>query len=119
MFYFLSIIPVVLHLNRLSQLMGNRLTDNNADIADLSDANRPTKLAEQYSELYDNQWTEAFIWLTEYSKLRDRDAVNLLLHALSVLLTTLFKIVPSHRLGQLSTYANHSVNSKKSNFMFI
>jgi hypothetical protein len=26
----------------------------------LSDPNRPTKLGEVYSELYDNQWTDAF-----------------------------------------------------------
>ncbi|XP_052798489.1 myosin-9-like [Mya arenaria] len=45
---------------RLSKLLGQRLTDANPNIADLSDQNRPTKLAERYSELYDNQWTEAF-----------------------------------------------------------
>lgn len=40
--------------------MGNKLSDNNPDIADLSDQNRPTKLAEKYQEIYDNQWTVAF-----------------------------------------------------------
>lgn len=40
--------------------MGQKLTDNNPNIADLSDKNRPTKLAERYTELYDNQWTDAF-----------------------------------------------------------
>ncbi|KAH3806405.1 hypothetical protein DPMN_134726 [Dreissena polymorpha] len=40
--------------------MGQRLTDNNPNIKDLSDKNRPTKLAERYSELYDNEWTNAF-----------------------------------------------------------
>ncbi|XP_060595624.1 uncharacterized protein LOC132749745 [Ruditapes philippinarum] len=33
---------------------------NNPDIPDLSDTNRPTKIAEKFSELYDNEWTEAF-----------------------------------------------------------
>ncbi|XP_053398658.1 uncharacterized protein LOC128556865 [Mercenaria mercenaria] len=47
-------------LTRLSQMAGARLTDNNPNIADLSDPNRPTKIGEQYSELYDNQWTDAF-----------------------------------------------------------
>lgn len=46
--------------NRLSKLMGQKLTDNNPNIADLSDKNRPTKLAERFTELYDNQWTDAF-----------------------------------------------------------
>ncbi|XP_052214323.1 paramyosin-like [Dreissena polymorpha] len=45
---------------RLSKLMGQRLTDNNPNITDLSDKNRPTKLAERYSELYDNEWADAF-----------------------------------------------------------
>ncbi|XP_052794310.1 myosin-1B-like [Mya arenaria] len=45
---------------KLSKVMGQKLTDNNPNIADLSDKNRPTKLAERYSELYDNQWTDAF-----------------------------------------------------------
>lgn len=40
--------------------MGQKLTDNNPNVADLSDVNRPTKLAEKYTELYDNQWTDAF-----------------------------------------------------------
>ena len=45
---------------RLSKLMGQKLTDANPNIADLSDLNRPTKLAERFIELYDNQWTDAF-----------------------------------------------------------
>jgi len=40
--------------------MGQKLTHNNPNIADLSDKNRPTKLAERYTELYDNQWTDAY-----------------------------------------------------------
>ncbi|XP_052263645.1 uncharacterized protein LOC127866855 isoform X2 [Dreissena polymorpha] len=45
---------------RLSKLASSNLTYNNPNIADLSDQNRPTKLAEKFSELYDNQWTDAF-----------------------------------------------------------
>ncbi|KAL3879271.1 hypothetical protein ACJMK2_031573 [Sinanodonta woodiana] len=45
---------------RLSEHAGALLTHDNPSIADLSDPNRPTKLAEKYSELYDNQWTDAF-----------------------------------------------------------
>jgi hypothetical protein len=47
-------------LFRLSKVAGANLTDNNPNIADLSDPNRATKLAEQFSELYDNEWTDAF-----------------------------------------------------------
>ncbi|XP_052076883.1 uncharacterized protein LOC127714893 [Mytilus californianus] len=34
--------------------------NNNPNIADLSDMNRPTKVAEKFNSLYDNQWTDAF-----------------------------------------------------------
>lgn len=56
--------------NRLSKVLSSQLTDNNPNIADLSDMNRPTKLAEQFSELYDNEWTNAFGVLM---KIRDDD----------------------------------------------
>ncbi|KAH3842740.1 hypothetical protein DPMN_116244, partial [Dreissena polymorpha] len=51
--------------SRLSKLLSDRLTDNNPQIADVSDPNRPTKLAERHSVLYDNQWTDAFEVLQE------------------------------------------------------
>ncbi|XP_052794169.1 uncharacterized protein LOC128227562 [Mya arenaria] len=51
---------------RLSKLLGQKLTDKNPNIADLSDKNRPTNLAERYSELYDNQWTDAFDCLNKW-----------------------------------------------------
>ncbi|WP_263081735.1 hypothetical protein [Endozoicomonas sp. Mp262] len=44
----------------LSELAGERLTKNNPDITDLSDSDRPMKLGERFSELYDNEWTDAF-----------------------------------------------------------
>ena len=50
--------------NRLSATASAKLTDNNPNIADLSDENRPTKLSEQFSELYDNEWTDAIETLT-------------------------------------------------------
>ncbi|XP_021372433.1 girdin-like isoform X2 [Mizuhopecten yessoensis] len=45
--------------NRLSKMAGAQLTDNNPAIADLSDPNRPLSLGEKFSELYDNEWTDA------------------------------------------------------------
>ncbi|XP_060073304.1 myosin heavy chain, cardiac muscle isoform-like [Ylistrum balloti] len=44
---------------RLSKIAGAQLTDNNPAIADLSDPNRPLSLGEKFSELYDNEWTDA------------------------------------------------------------
>jgi hypothetical protein len=51
---------------RLSTLIGDQLSNNNPDIADLSDEYRPTKLVEKYQELYDNQRTNAFEMAEEF-----------------------------------------------------
>jgi hypothetical protein len=40
-----------------------KLRDNNPNIADLNDEFQPTKLAEMFSELYDNEWIYAFTLL--------------------------------------------------------
>ncbi|CAG2238399.1 unnamed protein product [Mytilus edulis] len=47
-------------LSRLSKIAGIQLTKGNSDITDLSDANRPTKLAEKWSSLYTDEWSDAF-----------------------------------------------------------
>ncbi|XP_045205556.2 uncharacterized protein LOC123557874 isoform X2 [Mercenaria mercenaria] len=62
---------------RLSKMAGDRLVRNNPAIADLSDPNRPTKIGEMYSEMYDNEWTDAFEALSNagYS---DQDAIETL-----------------------------------------
>ncbi|XP_052794314.1 uncharacterized protein LOC128227638 isoform X1 [Mya arenaria] len=66
---------------RLSKALGGRLNDGNPDIADLSDKNRPTKLGERYSELYDNQWTDAFD-VFDKQGMSERDVIKLLLKIL-------------------------------------
>lgn len=43
---------------RISEITCARLKNNNPAIVDLSDGNRPSKLAERFSELYDNEWTD-------------------------------------------------------------
>ena len=55
----------IIILFRLSTIAGSKLTHNNPGIADLLDKNRPQKLGEYFSELYDNEWTEAVSGLTE------------------------------------------------------
>lgn len=47
-------------LSRLSAVTSSKLRDNNPNLADLSDPNRPSKIGEMFSELYDNDWTDAF-----------------------------------------------------------
>ena len=56
----------------------------NPNIEDLSDINRPTKISEQYSELYDNEWTDAFSYLTEQEGLDEKRAIQILLIVLQV-----------------------------------
>ncbi|KAH3737729.1 uncharacterized protein LOC127850673 [Dreissena polymorpha] len=64
-------------LGRLSAMMSVKLRDNNPNIADLSDQFRPTKLGEQFSELYDNEWTDAFDTLQ--NKFEEKQAISILL----------------------------------------
>ncbi|XP_052797279.1 uncharacterized protein LOC128229407 [Mya arenaria] len=45
---------------RLSKIAGANIAYQNPNIANLGDPNRQTRLAEKFSELYDNQWTDAF-----------------------------------------------------------
>ncbi|KAK3580470.1 hypothetical protein CHS0354_035514 [Potamilus streckersoni] len=66
-------------LTRLSQISAMKFIDGNPNITDLSDPNRPDKLAEQFSELYDNQWTDSFQVLCERLSLSDEDAIKVLL----------------------------------------
>ena len=63
--------------------MGSKLTDNNPNIADLSDENRPTKLAELYSELYDNEWTNAYESLEDSRP--EVEVIEVLLDTLTVM----------------------------------
>lgn len=59
-------------LNKISEIAGARLKSNNPAIADLSDQNRPSKLAEKFSELYDNEWTDATEELKGVSKFKEK-----------------------------------------------
>ncbi|KAK3582887.1 hypothetical protein CHS0354_009693 [Potamilus streckersoni] len=69
---------------RLSELVGAKLTNNNPAITDLSDPDRPTKLAEKYSSLYDYQWTDAFAELAKSNpKASEKDLTGQLLNILT------------------------------------
>jgi hypothetical protein len=57
---------------------------NNPDIADLSDTNRPTKIAEKFSELYDNEWTEAFESLSKTERSSEKRNIETLLDIVEV-----------------------------------
>ena len=55
----------------MSKIAGIQLTKGNSDIVDLSDVNRPTKLAEKWSSLYTDEWTEAYDQLNNSVKNED------------------------------------------------
>ena len=76
---------------RLSQIAGNKLKHNNADIADLSDRNRPTCLAEKFSELYDNEWTDAYDHVN-----KSCDQESTIAHLVDLLQVTLDQIKYTH-----------------------
>lgn len=62
------------------------MTTNNPDIADLSNDNRPTKLAEKFSQLYDDAWTDSLEELTEVeASLDETVAISFLLRIVMVL----------------------------------
>ncbi|XP_033744187.1 uncharacterized protein LOC117330077 [Pecten maximus] len=60
-------------VNRMSKVTGDKLTRDNPDVADLSDPNRPQKLGEQYSQLYDDEWTDAMEILTDTDNTKDNE----------------------------------------------
>lgn len=64
---------------RYSALAGAKMSHENPDIADLSDPYRPTKIAEMFSELYDNQWTDGFAALAKHG---DERAIQTLMSLL-------------------------------------
>lgn len=63
-----------------SKRASQALRHNNPHMADLSDVNRPTKIAERFSELYDNDWTEAFDVLSNKKREDEKKIVHLLLN---------------------------------------
>lgn len=65
-------------------MASDRLTDNNPQITDLSDPNRPILLAEKFSELYCNEWSDAFETLTKEEHFDENVAINTLLTIVTV-----------------------------------
>lgn len=66
--------------------MSSRLRDGNPNVVDLSDQNRPLKVGEQFSELYDNQWTDAYSAMQRVvgESLDERRMINILVNILEV-----------------------------------
>ena len=69
---------------RLRKYTSAQLLHSNPKLDDLSDINRPTKLAERFSDIYDNEWTDAFDVLTYEMDFQNERATHLLLDLLMV-----------------------------------
>ena len=83
-------------LVRLSAAAANRLRDQNPGITDLSDPNRPLKLAEKVSELYDNEWTNAIENL-EAIGVPEEKGIRILLKIIQVSLTEILLFLANLR----------------------
>lgn len=66
-------------------MAGDRLRDGNPDIADLSDPNRPTEIGKHFSELYDNEWSDAY---EEMTKIKEDHRIR----ALYLIMEVLFSV---------------------------
>jgi len=57
------------------------LKKGNPDIADLGDEHRPTNLGQKFKNVYEDEWTDAFTFLTDdrpAGKLKDEEAISML-----------------------------------------
>ena len=64
--------------------------NKNPMITDLGDINRPTKLAEQFSVLYDNEWTDAFDSVARMAGQTQNIEKNIIIYLADVLRVCLF-----------------------------
>lgn len=86
MIKYLFLMDLLLYMYyRLSKAMGNKLTDGNTAVANLSDPHRPEKMAEKFSQLYDDEWTSAYDVLTSMFAMDEKVAVDCLLNVTKVI----------------------------------
>ncbi|XP_052076062.1 uncharacterized protein LOC127714130 [Mytilus californianus] len=68
--------------NRLSGFASKQLTEGNPNFTDLSDKNRPTRIAENFHAVYDDEWTNALEVLsaTKKGNLTEEQAIHKLMN---------------------------------------
>ncbi|XP_048774224.1 trichohyalin-like isoform X2 [Ostrea edulis] len=68
----------------LTERASQNMLSKNPNVTDLSDPNRPLKIAEKYSELYDNQWTSAMENL-EALGINEENGIKILLDTITLI----------------------------------
>jgi len=70
---------------RLSSFASKQLTEGNPDFTDLSDINRPVKMAERFHKIYDYEWTTSLDSLTKGSIcLTEEKAISVLMDIIKI-----------------------------------
>jgi hypothetical protein len=75
----------------LSEAAGNEPRENNPNIADLSDMNRPTSLADKFNSLYTDEYTNAMEVIE--GSLDEAGAVQMMLEWLKVCNTNAMEVI--------------------------
>jgi len=86
----------------LAKHEGAQRLHKNPNILDLSDKDRPTKLAEVFGEIYDNEWEDVFDFFDREPKTSSKsdegthDSVDKRLHILKVIFSLLQVMYTEH-----------------------
>ena len=70
----------------MSSAAGARLTDNNPNITNLHDPNRPMKLADKFNKIYDDEWTDIIERLEKNGSNTEEHKDKCVYHLYSVLI---------------------------------
>ncbi|XP_062601177.1 uncharacterized protein LOC134262871 [Saccostrea cucullata] len=98
---------------RLSRFASQQLTEGNPNIADLSDTHRPTRLGEMYSQLFDDEWSEAFEALKPTTKEDEDEIYPNTLTLLQMIVKDVFSFCKEKSQEQLQKLENHMIEALK------
>ncbi|XP_062613486.1 uncharacterized protein LOC134275231 isoform X1 [Saccostrea cucullata] len=92
---------------RLTRFASQQLTEGDPNIADLSDVHRPTRLGEMYSQLFDDEWSEAFEALKPTTKEDEDEIYPNTLTMLQKIVKVVFSFCKEKSQEQLQKLENH------------
>ncbi|CAG2186447.1 unnamed protein product [Mytilus edulis] len=92
---------------RRGEQASKALHDNNPNITDLSDINRPSKIAERFSNLYDDLWTDACEELTKFYR-QEHHSERICILDLATILKATFEYSSKHVDTQIERIAHQT-----------